>query len=852
MAELTLNLSNYKASGVYFLEVDNSVINSTNVQSALRMAVGFNLTGPFNRPVYLSNTADCNDLLGSINRKLERKGCFTNRNVRTMLGVSPVYVLNLLPVNTAEVSSNTDLVGVSALSFDAMKDNISAKTLFANMYDRSKFWVADEDALVAAVTNLKEGKEETAMFADKVHAPLFSVGNCGTKDVSLIVRKAEGLTGYNVTFRDWYGSEDNIPYDWINANDYVSDYFVQVIAVSGNWAPEQYESLAADTVWKEYFTKEGLKKEKLSKFLRLDAVSVLFNYTGCILPDFYDKQGYMQSIDYKINKICNKTGVLWGVNNDAIETLAFGKMGDDKYGYYLDVNGTGEYDADSSEDADYVPDVMGNNIDFHNIDASIDGSTGIECDFLSYHIDGEDIYNGVFLVHDVTYAKDASGNDIKTQFEIIDASTTTIDGSTGVGLSVSVGDYVRTTDGTMARVIKKRAVKCVEGERKGEVKNTYTAVGTVEIKEGTIEIHKSFSDMYRTLKLIPITGLKITNKHLPGYDTNGNVDLEAGVEKIYNMLEDPGIRKGLLNKDALPYRYLIDTMAYGLGEFCGAKQHLTTLAADRGQCTAICNLPSMSQFAASDKPFFGDYYVAGESRPVFNVSYIHEGGNLDMTYDANTSYFSLPDVDHGSQYAAFFTPFFKYTDGARSILVPPAADVSNTFMNKFLGGDQYKTVANLNGIISNTSINGLEYTLDTEDREYLEPYGINPIINKNGNIMIYGDRTAYQDVDSDLNFLHVRELLNLLEAKCRAVLDDYVFSYNTAVTRAEITTRLTPILSAMKDADALARYEIEIDENNNTKELIDAKFCIVDIGVWVNQNAEKIVTRITLNRSTDA
>jgi len=118
--------------------------------------------------------------------------------------------------------------------------------------------------------------------------------------------------------------------------------------------------------------------------------------------------------------------------------------------------------------------------------------------------------------------------------------------------------------------------------------------------------------------------------------------------------------------------------------------------------------------------------------------------------------------------------------------------------------------------------------------------------------MIYGDRTAYQTVNSDLSFLHVRELVNTIEIQCKNVLDKYVFTYNTPLVRAEIVSRLNPILAAMKDSQALVKYEIQCDENNNTKDIIDEKFCIVDIGIWVSQNMEKIVTRITLNRSTTA
>ena len=95
-----INFSDYKASGVYFIERDNSIITTSGSQTASRVAVGFNMKGPFNRPVYVANTDDGNKFFGTIDRKLERNGCFTNRMMRTMLRKSPIYVLNLLPVKT--------------------------------------------------------------------------------------------------------------------------------------------------------------------------------------------------------------------------------------------------------------------------------------------------------------------------------------------------------------------------------------------------------------------------------------------------------------------------------------------------------------------------------------------------------------------------------------------------------------------------------------------------------------------------------------------------------------------------------------------------------------------------------
>jgi len=880
MSEVTLNLSDYKSSGVYFVEVDNSISTGSS-NSALRLAVGYNEKGPFNRPIYLSSTADCDELLGDIDRKLERRGCYTNRNIRTMVTKAPVYALNLLDVNTADTDDNQDRVGFNAISFDAGAANIAGNTLFSDMYDRTKFWIADAATMMKAIAVRTESKDEA-------HAPLFAFGNCGTKDVSIIVRKAENLNGYNVTFLDWYGKEDDIPFKWINPYDYVSDYFVQVIAVAGNYT--NYATYASDSVWSSYFNTDGIKKDKLAKFLRLDAVTVLGNWTGCIIPDFYDKQGKCKSIDYLINSTSNKTGLMFGINTSALDLLTLNKVANEQgaANFYLDYDGDFVYDTDDeegavAEEAPYSIDMIGLNITAD----SQEGVHGIK--FMSYDIPAEKVGKSVYK-YPATVPTDGT---------VCTFTCNTLDENSGNNPMPSVGDYVRAADGTLTRIIKKKAkatdsslgIEYVfttlspihafgdqdlissysvkddmnipnEGETNPEnigyqdymvFGNTAADDATAGTRSITIEVHKAISNFYETLKFIPLTGLKLSNRHRPGFDEDGAMNIEAGVEKIYKMLEDEGIRKGLLNNEIIDFRYIVDTMAGGLGDSCKGKKYLAELAAEKGRCTALINLPSMTDFATSTAPLFcADYAEGEETKPTFDISYIAEGGNQDHAYTTAYELFSLPTEEQGSKYAALFTPYLKYALGARTILVPPAADVCNTFMNKYLGGDPYKTVANLNGILNNPQIVGLEYDFDKKDRDTLEPFGVNPLINRNGTIMIYGDRTAFQTYNSDFNFLHVRELLNTIEVRCKAILDDYIFTYNNAATRAEIITRLDPILKSMKDSGALAKYEIQVDEINNTKEVIDQKVCIVDIGVWVTPNMEKIITRLTVNRGSEA
>ena len=882
MSELRINLSDYKASGVYFVEIDNSIITRRSYNSASRLAVGFSTVGPFNRPVFLSGPADVTQLFGNIDRKLERKGCFTNRNIRTMVSRSPIFAINLMPIDTTDSSKNADVVGYSTLSMTAEHENFEGNTLYAYLYDRSRFWIADDNTFVknvflnSANEELKQRDASAEDYKDYALAAGFGVGNCGTKDLSLIVRKAEGLTGYNVTFLDWYGNEESIPYKWVNPRDYVSDYFVQVIAITGKWDDETYAAYSTDIMWSNYFDATGLKRNKLSKFLRLDSVNVVGNWTGCILPNFLDKQGNDKSIDYLINKSCNTTGLLWGVNTNALDALCLSnRVIDDStgdvstvqdYKFFIDLDGDGAYKDDFDKDGFYNIDLCGHTLKATDVSIAENG-------FLSYHIDTENMSNYVGIKN--VYMNDVYGYTLlDTQFALVElppdpsADPSAFESSTNVEeMEINVGDLVRTEDNLMTRISKKRKFKTedkkvitiytalnVIKDMSEEVSDTETSEGEGNAK---VEIHKNYTEMYDTLRFIPLQGLKIRNKHIPGYDKDGNADPEAGVEKIYSMLYDEGIHKGLLNEDSIDFRYIVDTMAYGMGPECGGKKYLSRLAGEKGHCTALCNVPSMNQFANSDgtyAPYFCATFSPGEDpKPSFNVKYIAEGGNQDMIYsNPDIASFSLPTEENGAKNCGFFAPFFKYAEGSKTILVPPAADISNTFVGRFISGDPYATVANYNGIITNGQITDVEYLFDKEDRGYLEPFGINPVIMRQGNIMIYGDRTAYQTVNSDLSFLHVRELVNTLEIQCKNVLDQYVFTYNTPLVRAEIVSKLNPILSAMKDSQALVKYEIQCDENNNTKEIIDDKFCIVDIGIWVSQNMEKIVTRITLNRSTTA
>lgn len=803
MAKIALDLTQFKSAGVYTVEIDNTERVIVNAQ-ALRLVPGFSMQGPYNTPVFIRSNRDLEKFFGPLDTKLERKGSFFHRSIQTCLLSSPVIAINLLrPDETRENGDKIEFVGLG-LNVDNVDASLAAgvypSDFYVNFFNRDRFWTPDPEYLQTSVIN----KYDASGAYD---SPLLQFVNTSPKNYSVIVRKAPStLRQYNVFAIDWFGSQANIPYEWIRPYDYIKDYFIQVVVVEGDWT--DYGRLSTDPYYSNFFNADGLIPRKLNNFINASNVNLIGSWTGCIIPDFYDKTGANQYIEEIINANVALTGFVININQQAFDQIV-------RVGNAWQIGETGEA-------APYEIDLVGHNL--------ITDSDGIQSRFLSYDISVLDttIHNTITVG-----AVDGTGRN----FIITDASDAAL---------VTVGTLIQKTD--EPGVIP--GVTYVTEKLWNSASEGYVITTAEHVTAGDVVIQKPIDDPTITThyKFIKLDGFNILNKHLPGFNTSGAASVEAGVEKIYSMLEDPGIHRGLVNTDMIFYRYIVDTMAYGLEHQLGGKKYLSRLAKARGKCTALLNAPAMAHFASSTDPYFSDRFDPEvDPKPALNVDWIAEGGNPDMQRSFR---FTLPDEENGSKYCGVFGPYLKYNDGGKVSMVPPAADVANAYVKKFLGGNPYAAVANRNGIISNPNVIGVEYMIDKKDRDSLEPFGYNSIIEKatTGQIMIYANSTAYQTIKSDFNNLHVRELLNTIEIQIEDVIGQYIFDFNNAVTRLNIVNSITPILETIKDAGALIKYEVVMDETNNPKELIAEGFGIIDINVWVTDVLKKIVNRITLNK----
>ena len=141
---LSPELLQFKSSGVYRLEFDKSQVASIPAEQ-IRMVVGFSKEGPFNTPVFVSDTGFFQNVFGQLDRTLERKGSYFHRTALSALERGPILALNLLRLNNDLDSATPDIVDYQTFSTASTEINPAEETaLFSGFYNKDKFWFPED------------------------------------------------------------------------------------------------------------------------------------------------------------------------------------------------------------------------------------------------------------------------------------------------------------------------------------------------------------------------------------------------------------------------------------------------------------------------------------------------------------------------------------------------------------------------------------------------------------------------------------------------------------------------------------------------------------------------------------
>lgn len=432
--------------------------------------------------------------------------------------------------------------------------------------------------------------------------------------------------------------------------------------------------------------------------------------------------------------------------------------------------------------------------------------------------------------------------DVITQ---IDPTNFTI--SSSPSSPISVGDLIVSTDQDICETVgsnrqyRLTRVTSVAQTTTPNVVQVTTARPLYYYAGSPIQVQKfkSIPQFTRSFDFTYLNGFTMRDSHRP----NGT---DARVSELLDVMYNTNIAATLAAKDVISFRYIVDTFS---GQILpNSKYQLSKLAMMRQKALALINAPSMEQFRESTDPRFTDAPTQTNPYPSLKAQYISEGGNLSL----NPSYtFSLPTEDQGAKYAAFYTPYLTVRENNRNVNVPPAAYISNNFVRKFANGEPYSIIAGQKrGVISGQNLVGLEYDFTDEDRGWLEPVGLNPIIKKRGlGVVVFGNQTAYQTVNSAFNLVHVRDLLISVENDVEEIMANYLFDFNEDSIRLEIKTLVDNYLDGVRAGGGIYAYQVIMDSSNNPPSIIDQNIGIIDVIIEPARGIQKFINRITVTRT---
>ena len=290
----------------YFLEeFDNSQIQTPTVDGIVNLVLGFSKKGTVNSPVLLNTLSDLENVYGTIDRSMEKKGSYFHRTIAKMLESSPVYAINLL--NTDD---NLDKAQYRSFSTATGYFNDAKRTdAYSRFFDTSSFWKRDKQSFLNVVNDDPNAFQR-----------VLNLVNMSDKDVTVFIYKSR-RSGFDVDLVTWYGNKDLVP-AYLYETDYVSDYLVDVIILAGDWT--NYQSLAVDPRWQTYFNATGLIKSQVDAIVSDQNITVLGFYQGLsLIPFFLDRNGRNIFIETVMNRDTDTTGIFVAFNDELLENVDY-------------------------------------------------------------------------------------------------------------------------------------------------------------------------------------------------------------------------------------------------------------------------------------------------------------------------------------------------------------------------------------------------------------------------------------------------------------------------------------------------------------------------------------------------
>jgi len=195
-----------------------------------------------------------------------------------------------------------------------------------------------------------------------------------------------------------------------------------------------------------------------------------------------------------------------------------------------------------------------------------------------------------------------------------------------------------------------------------------------------------------------------------------------------------------------------------------------------------------------------------------------------------------------TNYAGVYYPWVKVldTNANKPVLVPPSVIVPGAIAQSDSIAAEWFAPAGLNrGVLGN--VLEAKIRLNQAERDKLYDAKINPIATfPQTGVCIWGQKTL-QERSTALNRINVRRLLIALKKFIASSSRYLVFEQNTQATRNRFLNIVNPYLESVQQRQGLYAFRVQMDEGNNTPDIIDRNQLVGAIYLQPTKTAEFIV-----------
>tara|TARA_R110000737_G_scaffold136560_1_gene167459 strand:+ start:2824 stop:5682 length:2859 start_codon:yes stop_codon:yes gene_type:complete len=195
-----------------------------------------------------------------------------------------------------------------------------------------------------------------------------------------------------------------------------------------------------------------------------------------------------------------------------------------------------------------------------------------------------------------------------------------------------------------------------------------------------------------------------------------------------------------------------------------------------------------------------------------------------------------------TNYAAAYYPWVKVLDTSRNkpIFVPPSVVVPGAIAaSDALQAEWFAPAGLTRGVLGN--VLEARIRLNQAERDSLYEASINPIATfPQTGICIWGQKTL-QLKSSALDRINVRRLLIAVKKFIGSSSRYLLFEQNTAATRNRFLNIVNPYLESIQSRQGLFAFRVQMDENNNTADVIDRNQLVGAIYLQPTKTAEFII-----------